>query len=132
MKNIYDLKEVEVNRLIAKAVGIPLERLGKTEIYCVKHGCYLIGAMPSERYLPTELGHHFVPLLELYRPYITPLNDVISVEIVGNTTPVKTERSPDYVAVKAKTIRYAVCLAIVAYHFGYEVDVDNLLVYEND
>ena len=132
MKNIYDLKEVEVNRLIAKAVGIPLERLGKTEIYCVKQGCYLIGAMPSERCLPSGLGHHFVPLLELYHPYITPLNGVISVEIVGNTTPAKTERSPDYVAVKAKTIRYVVCLAIVAYHFGYEVDVDNLLVYEND
>lgn len=132
MKSIYDLKEVEVNRLIAKAVGVPLEQLGKTEIYCVKDGCYLFGAMPSERYLPTEFGHHFVPLLELYRPHITPLNDVISVEIVGNTASVKTERISDYVVVKSKTIRHAVCLAIVAYHFGYEVNVDKLLVYEND
>lgn len=132
MKSIYDLEEVEIVQLIAKAVGIPLEQLGKSQIYLVRSGCYMHGAMPSERYLPTELGMHFVPLLELYRPYITPLNDVISVEIVGNTTSVKTERNPDYVAVKAKTIRHAVCLAIVAYHFGYEVDVDKLLVYEHD
>lgn len=63
--------------------------------------------------------------MDIYKPHINPItNGPIVVEILQEYSENKTNVTLEYAVAKHKdNIRLALCRAIVAYHYGYEIEI---------
>ena len=75
-------------------------------------------------YDPTTNWEQAGELLENYKPYISPTNRGIIVEILGEVSSVKSKLGIEYASAKhPDNIMIALCRAVVAYHYGYEIEM---------
>lgn len=124
---LYDVNELspkQLTLLIAKAKEYAyMEHGGYIHIYLADEdneygeGCWRI-------FNPTEDWSDAGELLEVYKPYISPTNRGIIVEILGELSSVKSKLGIKYASAKhPDNIMIALCRAVVAYHYGYEIEI---------
>lgn len=122
--DINDLTDTQLNLLVAKAQGYEV----------IDHYTWVGVSPTTEMYLDDYQKYiHYDPisywdqtgeLLEAYKPFISPTNNGIVVEIMDETSSVESRLGINYAVAKhPDNIQLALCRAIVAYHYGYEIEI---------
>lgn len=127
-KNVDEMSDEELCYCLAKA--------GADE-------CYIYGASYNSRhdsvtnvfqesshklYRPTRVADQFCLLLDKYKPYISYTADSVCVEVLSGYCTEKYATKLQYATVKdyGSDVKKALCKAIVALHYGYESDLEEL------
>ena len=123
--DVNDLTNLQLNLLIAKAQG-----------YDVVEHTWHIELIPNEEvsyddyqdtitYDPTTNWDQAGELLENYKPYISPMpQGATMVEILDHVSSVKSKQGIEYATAKhPDSIMIALCRAVVAYHYGYGIEM---------
>ena len=122
--DVNDLSPKQLALLIAKTQGYAyiehetwVELLPDDEVVLDDYQDYIL-------YSPTEDWADAGELLEMYKPYISPNKSFITVEILDEVSSVKSKLGIKYASAKhPDNIMIALCRAVVAYHYGYEIEM---------
>lgn len=122
--DVNDLSPKQLNLLIAQA---------QEYAYMEHGGCIHIYLFDEDNEYGEGSWYIFNPiedwsdageLLEMYKPYISPTKNGVVVEILDEISSVKSKLGIKYATAKhPDNIRLALCRAIVAYHYGYTVEI---------
>lgn len=120
--DVNDLSPKQLALLIAQEYAY-MEHGGCIHIYLddedneYGEGCWYI-------FNPIEDWSDAGELLEMYKPYISPNKNAITIEILDEVSSVKSKLGIKYASAKhPDNIMIALCRAVVAYHYGYEIEI---------
>lgn len=122
--DVNDLSPKQLALLIAKAQEYAyIEYENYVRIYLDDEDC-IYGEGSWSIFNPTGDWSDAGALLDVYKPYISPTNRGIVVEILGEVGSVKSKLGIKYASAKhPDNIMIALCRAVVAYHYGYEIEI---------
>ena len=124
----YDVNELspkQLNLLIAQAQGYEaIEHLTWVEIIPTED-ITLNDGQEHILYDPISYWDQAGYLMDIYKPFINPItNGSIVVEILMGHSSNKDNVTLEYAVAKHRdNIRLAFCRAVVAYHYGYEIEM---------
>ncbi len=79
-------------------------------------------------YRPTRVATQFCTLLDKYKPYISYTDEFVIVEVLSGHRINLYDTKMNYATAKdyGNNVKKALCKAIVALHYGYEFDLEEL------
>jgi len=123
--DVNDLTDLQINFLVAKAQGYEaIDHLTWVEIIPTEEVA-LEDGQEHILYDPISYWDQAGCLMDIYKPFINPItNGPIVIEILWDHSSNKDNVTLEYAVGKHKdNIRTALCRAIVAYHYGYTVEI---------
>jgi len=123
--DVNDLTDLQINFLVAKAQGYEaIDHLTWVEIIPTEEVA-LEDGQEHILYDPISYWDQAGYLVDIYKPFINPITDgPIIVEILMDHSSNKDNVTLKYVVAKHRdNIRLALCKAIVAYHYGYAIEI---------
>lgn len=122
---VNGLSDKQLSMLIAEANGYKvIEYTNHIEIE-IENTDKQGKLFPYEKYDPTTNWEQAGELLESYKPYISPMpRGATRVEILDYVSSVKSKQGIEYATARhPDSIMIALCRAVVAYHYGYEIEM---------
>ena len=123
--DVNDLSDTQINLLIAKAQGYAyMEHGGCIHVYLADEDS-IYGEGYWDVFDPINNWDQAGYLMDIYKPFINPItNGLIVVEILMDHSSNKDNVTLEYVVAKHQNnIRLAFCRAVVAYHYGYAIEM---------
>ena len=122
--DVNDLTDTQINFLVAKAQGYEaIDHLTWVELIPNEEVSY-DDYQDTIAYDPTTDWDCAGGLLDIYKPYISSSKNGVVVEILDEVSSVKSKLGIKYATAKhPDDIKIALCRAVVAYHYGYEIEM---------
>ncbi len=127
-KNVDEMSDEELCYCLAKAGAAECYIYGESYNSARDSITNVFEEGTHKLYRPTQVADQFCTLLDKYKPYVSYDNYCVIVEVISGHRINLYETKLNYATFKDydNNVKKALCKAIVALHYGYEFDLEEL------